>query len=105
MSERVAKEKEVTLLDLLDRILNKGVILWGDVTVSVADVDLIYLGLKVLLTSVETAEQMRNGRQRDRFASPRPTIDMGTASEIGAAANAGSEAAAPTETDVSIRDH
>lgn len=59
MSELVAKEKEVTLLDLLDRILNKGVILRGDVTISVADVDLIYLGLKVLLTSVETAEQMR----------------------------------------------
>ncbi len=59
MNDMVAKEKEVTLLDLLDRILNKGVILWGDVTISVADVDLIYLGLKVLLTSVETAERMR----------------------------------------------
>jgi len=59
MSELVAKEKEVTLLDLLDRILNKGVILWGDITISVADVDLIYVGLKVLLTSFETAEQMR----------------------------------------------
>jgi len=59
--ESVAKEKEVTLLDLLDRVLNKGVILWGDVTISVADVDLIYLGLKVLLSSVETAERMRKG--------------------------------------------
>lgn len=59
MSELVSREKELTLLDLLDRILNKGVILWGDVTLSVADVDLIYLGLKVLLTSVEKAEQMR----------------------------------------------
>ncbi|MGA9351604.1 MAG: gas vesicle protein GvpJ [Anaerolineae bacterium] len=59
MSELVAKEKEVTLLDLLDRILDKGVILFGDVTISVADVDLIYLGLKVLLTSVEKAEKMR----------------------------------------------
>jgi hypothetical protein len=59
MSQSVSKEKEVTLLDLLDRILNKGVILWGDVTISVADVDLIYLGLKVMLTSVETSERMR----------------------------------------------
>ena len=59
MSELVSREKELTLLDLVDRILNKGVILWGDVTLSVADVDLIYLGLKVLLTSVEKAEQMR----------------------------------------------
>jgi hypothetical protein len=59
MSELVAREKELTLLDLVDRILNKGIILWGDVSLSVADVDLIYLGLKVLLTSVEKAEQMR----------------------------------------------
>ena len=59
MSELVAKEKEVTLLDLLDRILDKGVILFGDVTISVADVDLIYLGLKVLLPSIEKAEKMR----------------------------------------------
>jgi len=58
-SPAVAKEKEVTLLDLLDRLLNKGVVLWGDVVISVADVDLIYLGLKVLLSSVETAERMR----------------------------------------------
>jgi hypothetical protein len=59
MAEQTAKEKEVTLLDLLDRVLNKGVIVWGDITISVADVDLIYLGLKVMLTSVETAERMR----------------------------------------------
>jgi hypothetical protein len=56
----VAKEKELVLIDLLDRIIDKGVIIWGDITISVADVDLIYLGLKVMLTSVEKAEQMRN---------------------------------------------
>ncbi len=59
MSERVAKEKEIVLIDLLDRILYKGVILTGDVTISVANVDLVYLGLKVLLTSVDKAEEMR----------------------------------------------
>lgn len=59
MSPVTAQEKEVTLLDLLDRILDKGVVLWGDVTLSVADVDLVYVGLKVLLSSVETAQRMR----------------------------------------------
>jgi hypothetical protein len=59
MSQLAAREKEVTLLDLLDRILNKGVILYGDITLSVADVDLVYLSLKVLLTSVETADKMK----------------------------------------------
>ena len=59
MRQLVLKEKQVTLLDLLDRILDKGVLLNGDITISVADVDLIYLGLKVLLSSVETVERMR----------------------------------------------
>ena len=59
MSQVVAREKEIALLDLLDRIVTKGVVIYGDVTLSIADVDLIYLGLKVLLTSVETAEQWK----------------------------------------------
>ncbi len=59
MSELLAREKEITLLDLLDRVLNKGVVLWGDITLSVADVDLVYLGLKLWLGSVEKAQQMR----------------------------------------------
>ena len=59
MNELVAKQKEVTLLDTLDRIITKGVVLRGDITISVADVDLIYLGLQVLLSSVERAEQWR----------------------------------------------
>jgi gas vesicle structural protein len=68
MTQAIHKQREVTLLDLLDRILNKGVILRGDITISVADVDLIYLGLKVMLTSIETAEQMRE-MAAERYAS------------------------------------
>jgi len=59
MSELVAREKEVTLLDLLDRILTKGVYVWGDITLSVADVDLVYIGLKILLSSTDKVEEMR----------------------------------------------
>ena len=61
MNESVAKEKEVTLLDLLNRILDKGIVLVGDVTISVAEVDLVYVGLRVLVSSVETMEQARRG--------------------------------------------
>ena len=60
---QLMSEKQVTLLDLLDRILDKGVLLGGDITISVADVDLIYVGLKVLLSSVETVERMRTAAQ------------------------------------------
>jgi len=53
------KRERVTLLEILDRVLEKGVVISGDVVISVADVDLVYLGLKVLLSSVETMERLR----------------------------------------------
>lgn len=54
----LALERQVTLLETLDRLLNRGVVVTGDVTLSVADVDLIYLGLRLLLSSVETARAL-----------------------------------------------
>lgn len=58
-----ARERDISLLELLDRILDKGVIISGDITISVADVDLIFLGLKVMLSSVETAERLRRANR------------------------------------------
>ena len=49
---------EASLLELVDRLLYKGVVLAGEATISVAGIDLIYLGLNVVLSSVETLEQM-----------------------------------------------
>ena len=46
------------LLDVLDRVLDKGVVLSGDITLSVADVDLVYVGLRLLVSSVEAAQRM-----------------------------------------------
>jgi gas vesicle structural protein len=48
-------QDEVSLLDILDHVLNAGVVIHGSVVISLAGVDLIYLGLNVVLTSVETA--------------------------------------------------
>ena len=47
--------KDVSLCEALDRILNKGAVLFGEVMISVADIDLVYLGLQVILASMETA--------------------------------------------------
>jgi len=49
----------MSLCEVLDRVLNTGVVVVGEVVISVADIDLIYLNLQLLLTSVETA---RGGR-------------------------------------------
>jgi hypothetical protein len=54
--ERRSLADRVTLLDLVDRVLNKGVVVTGDVTLSVADVDLVYVGLRLLLASAATLE-------------------------------------------------
>ena len=59
----IDQSKDITILELLDRVLNKGVILTGDVVISVADVDLVYLGIKLLLSSVETMEQLKTGKE------------------------------------------
>jgi len=61
MTDAVAEAKEVMLLELLDRVVDHGVVLAGDITISVADVDLIYLGLRVMLASVERAEELTGG--------------------------------------------
>jgi hypothetical protein len=58
----IDRSKEITILELLDRVLNKGVILTGDIVISVADVDLVYLGVKLMLCSVETMEQLKNSK-------------------------------------------
>ncbi|MGC8658868.1 MAG: gas vesicle protein [Desulfomonilaceae bacterium] len=57
---------EVTLCEALDRILNKGAVIIGEVTISVANVDLIYLGLQLVLSSIET----RNSANREMFGNP-----------------------------------
>jgi len=58
----VDQSKDITILELLDRVLNKGVILTGDIVISVADIDLIYIGVKLMLSSVETMEQLKSVR-------------------------------------------
>lgn len=51
--------RQVTLLDLVDRIIDKGAVIRGQVVLAVADVDLVKLDLSVLLAAVETLEGRR----------------------------------------------
>jgi len=48
-------DDQVAFVDILDHVLNQGVILRGNLVISLAGVDLVYVGLDVILTSVETA--------------------------------------------------
>ena len=62
--ELLEEESELSLLETLDHVLNRGLVIAGEITISVADIDLIFLGLNVLLSSVETAQQVLNKREK-----------------------------------------
>ncbi len=53
--------EQVSLCEALDRILHKGAVLVGELTISVANIDLIYLGLQIVLTSIENGRPMDTG--------------------------------------------
>ncbi len=52
----LAAEQRMSLCETLHRVLNKGVVIVGHVVISIAEVDLIYIGLNVLVSSVETMQ-------------------------------------------------
>ena len=54
---RARRARQVSLVDLVDRLLDGGVVIHGDITIAVADVDLLYVGLRALVSSVENMEQ------------------------------------------------
>ena len=59
------EESDLSLLETLDHVLNRGLVIAGEITISVADIDLIFLGLNVLVSSVETAHEVLHKRQTE----------------------------------------
>ena len=56
---------DVSLLETLDHVLNRGLVIAGEITISVADIDLVFIGLNVLVSSVETAHEMLRRRETE----------------------------------------
>ena len=63
--------EETTLLDLLDKLLNKGVVVKGDVVLGVAGVDLVYLKLSSLLCAIDKVMPEQGRRKRRHNRGPR----------------------------------
>ena len=53
---------DLSILETLDHVLNRGLVIAGEITISVADIDLIFIGLNVLVSSVETAHEVLRKR-------------------------------------------
>ena len=64
-----ASDQDISLLDILDHVLNAGVIVHGSLVLSLAGVDLVYVGLNVVLTSVETALRTLRAEEKKRELS------------------------------------
>jgi hypothetical protein len=60
----IEEDDELSLLETLDHVLDHGLVIAGEVTIAVADVDLIYLGLNLLLGSVESVNRVLGTRER-----------------------------------------
>ena len=59
-----SRRRRVSLCETLDRVLNKGAVIAGDLVISVADVELLYLGVNLVITSVETMRKWDAGQRR-----------------------------------------
>ena len=71
----LSDEAELSLLETLDHVLNKGLVIAGEITISVADVDLIFLSLNVLVSSVEKANEVLRERARGNLAELKSSQD------------------------------
>ncbi len=59
----LGEEDELSLLETLDHVLDRGLVIAGEVTIAVADIDLVYIGLNLLLGSVETVNEVLGARE------------------------------------------
>jgi gas vesicle protein GvpA/GvpJ/GvpM family len=57
------EDTDLSLLETLDHVLNRGLVIAGEITISVADIDLIFVGLNVIVSSVETANEVLRKRE------------------------------------------
>lgn len=63
-------DREVSLVEVLDRALGAGVVLSGDITLSLADIDLVQLSLRLVVGSVSTLQRAEVGGDAERRPEP-----------------------------------
>lgn len=72
------RSREVSLVDLLDRVLSAGVVIAGDITIAIADVDLVRISLRALVASASTVLGVADEERPPAIAATRrPAIGGG----------------------------
>jgi len=73
MSEQMTHAINATnLADILERVLDKGIVIAGDIKIQIADIDLLTIKIRLLIASVDKAKEMGiNWWQEDSYLSPK----------------------------------
>ena len=75
------QQPAVSVIDILDRVLDKGLVVAGDISISLANVELLTIRIRLLVCSIDKAEQIGlNWWRYDRYL----VAPGGKAGEIGA---------------------
>ncbi|MBI5188379.1 MAG: gas vesicle protein [Nitrospirae bacterium] len=77
MAERMAHAIEATnLADILERVLDKGIVIAGDIQIRIADIELLTIKIRLLVASVDKAMEMGiNWWQTDSYLSSKAKIE------------------------------
>jgi len=71
--------EHISLCEAIDRVLNKGAVVFGEVMISVANVDLVYIALQVVVSSIETLHESMPGNFHNT-----PPVRLGVRGVAGA---------------------
>jgi len=71
--------EHLSLCEAIDRVLNKGAVVFGEVMISVANVDLVYIALQVVVSSIETLHESMPGNSHNT-----PPVRLGVRGVAGA---------------------
>jgi hypothetical protein len=74
-AELILGSQDNSLLDVVDNVLNKGVVLTGDITIGLAHVDLVYLRLSLLLCAADRVMTEESGEFIERPSARHATPD------------------------------
>lgn len=73
------ENKDIALIDILDTVLYKGVAIKGDLVITIAGIDLVYVDLKILITAVETLAEAREKEiASDKIEEEREALERAT---------------------------
>ena len=72
MADLVSPSRTYGLVDILDRVLDKGLVIVGDIKINLANVELLTIQIRLLICSIDKAEQigMNWWRHDPRLSTP-----------------------------------